>query len=84
MIWRKEENRGDHYERILPGILSMKAVWKESEVASSRSSSSSRSSAPIYKRREVSIKSDQAYALRKDADNLAYELGKLREEKAKD
>ncbi len=34
--------------------------------------------------REVSIKSDQAYALRKDADNLAYELGKLREEKAKD
>ena len=31
--------------------------------------------------REVSVKTDQSYALRKDADNLAYELTKLRDEK---
>ena len=34
--------------------------------------------------REVGIKSDQAYGLRKDADNLQYELAKNREEKARD
>ena len=34
--------------------------------------------------REASTKADQAYALRKDADNLQYELAKLREDKAKD
>lgn len=34
--------------------------------------------------REASTKADQAYSLRKDADNLQYELAKMREEKAKD
>ena len=34
--------------------------------------------------RDVSSKSDGIYGLRKDADNLQYELAKLREEKAKD
>ena len=34
--------------------------------------------------REAANKSDQAYSLRKDADNLQYELAKMREEKAKD
>jgi len=32
----------------------------------------------------VSTKADSGYSLRKDADNLQYELAKLREEKAKD
>jgi len=32
----------------------------------------------------LSAKSDAVYGLRKDADNLQYELAKLREEKAKD
>jgi chromosome segregation ATPase len=34
--------------------------------------------------REASAKADQAYSLRKDADNLQYELAKLREEKGRD
>lgn len=34
--------------------------------------------------REGSGKADMAYSLRKDADNLQYELAKMREEKAKD
>lgn len=34
--------------------------------------------------REASAKGDQAYSLRKDADNLQYELSKMREEKSKD
>lgn len=34
--------------------------------------------------RDASLKADKAYGLRKDADNLSYELAKLREEKMKD
>lgn len=34
--------------------------------------------------RDLAHKSDHGYSLRKDADNLAYEVQKLKEEKAKD
>ena len=34
--------------------------------------------------RELAQKSDQSYSLRKDCDNLSYEVQKLREEKVKD
>lgn len=34
--------------------------------------------------RDLAHKSDQGYSLRKDIDNLQYEVQKLREEKVKD
>lgn len=56
----------------------------QAEIGSVRDQISRREQECVALQREVSVKSDQAYALRKDADNLQYELGKLREEKAKD
>jgi hypothetical protein len=37
-----------------------------------------------HTQRELATKSDHGYSLRKDCDNLSYEVQKLREEKAKD
>lgn len=34
--------------------------------------------------RDVAVKSDQGYQIRKDIDNLSYEVSKLKEEKLKD
>jgi len=56
----------------------------QAEIGSVRDQISRREQECVALQREVSVKSDQAYGLRKDADNLQYELAKLREEKAKD
>ena len=56
----------------------------QAEIGSIRDQISRREQECVGLAREVASKSDQAYALRKDADNLQYELAKLREEKAHD
>ena len=56
----------------------------QAEIGSVRDQISRREQECVALQREVGSKSDNAYSLRKDADNLQYELAKLREEKAKD
>lgn len=56
----------------------------QAEIAAVRDQISRREQECVALAREASSKGDQAYALRKDADNLQYELAKLREEKCKD
>lgn len=56
----------------------------QAEIGSIRDQISRREQECVALQREVGIKSDQAYGLRKDADNLQYELAKNREEKARD
>jgi chromosome segregation ATPase len=56
----------------------------QAEIGAVRDQISRREQECVALQREVAVKGDQAYALRKDADNLAFELGRLREEKAKD
>jgi len=53
----------------------------QAEIGSVRDQVSRREQECVAMQREVSVKTDQAYAMRKDADNLAYELTKLRDEK---
>lgn len=56
----------------------------QAEIGSVRDQISRREQECVALQREVSVKTDQAYALRKDADNLQFELAKLRDEKALD
>lgn len=56
----------------------------QAEIAAVRDQISRREQECVSLARESSGKGDQAYSLRKDADNLQYELAKMREEKAKD
>ena len=50
----------------------------QAEIGSVRDQISRREQECVALQREVSVKTDQAYALRKDADNLQYELANLR------
>ena len=56
----------------------------QAEIGAVRDQISRRESECVALGRECSVKADQCYAMRKDADNLSFELGRLREEKAKD
>lgn len=56
----------------------------QAEIGAVRDQISRREQECVALAREASGKGDQAYSLRKDADNLQYELAKMREEKAKD
>lgn len=56
----------------------------QAEIGSIRDQISRREQECIALQRDLSQKGDTVYQLRKDADNLQYELAKLREEKAKD
>ena len=56
----------------------------QAEIGSIRDQVSRREQECIALQRDLGQKGDTVYQLRKDADNLQYELAKLREEKAKD
>ena len=56
----------------------------QAEIGAVRDQISRREQECVALGREVAVKGDQSYAMRKDCDNLAFELARLREEKAKD
>lgn len=56
----------------------------QAEIANTREQISRRDQEIFATQRDVATKTDCGHALRKDIDNASYELGKLKEERAKD
>ncbi len=56
----------------------------QGEAGSNRDSINRKEVEISSQKNDIAQRSDQGYAMRKDIDNLRYEIGKLNEEKAKD